>query len=105
MQITTYLLCHEVTVNTNLNGEWLNANKLMLNVRKSNYVIFHLKYIYSQIFENQPNEICSHSSEKASKGMFLKPKKLQNTSNEGKGKEKKNERANVIKNPAKYKIK
>ena len=31
-------------------------------------------------------------SEKASKGRFLKPEKLQNHSNEGKGKEKKKER-------------
>ena len=42
--------------------------------------------------ENQPNEICSHLSEKASKGTFLKPEKLQNHSNERKGKEKKKER-------------
>ena len=46
----------------------------------------------SRFFENQPNEICSHLSEKASKGRFLKPEKLQNHSNEGKGKEKKKER-------------
>ena len=48
-----------------------------------------LKYIYcisSQFFENQPNEICSHLSEKVSKGRFLKPKKLQNHSDEGKEK-------------------
>ena len=37
------------------------------------------------------NEIYSHLSEKASKGRFLKPEKLQNHSNEGKGKEKKKE--------------
>ena len=49
-------------------------------------------YISSRFFENQPNEICSHLSEKASKGRFLKPEKLQNHSNEGKGKEKKKER-------------
>ena len=49
--------------------------------------------ISSRFFENQPNEICSHLSEKASKGMFLnKPEKLQNHSNERKGKEKKKER-------------
>ena len=41
----------------------------------------------SRFFENQPNEICSHLSEKASKSRFLKPEKLQNHSNEGKGKE------------------
>ena len=49
-------------------------------------------YISSRFFENQLNEICSHLSEKASKGRFLKPEKLQNHSNEGKGKEKKKER-------------
>ena len=42
--------------------------------------------------ENQRNEICSHLSEKTSKGTFLKPEKLQNHSNERKGKEKKKER-------------
>ena len=49
-------------------------------------------YISSRFFENQPNEIFSHLSEKASKGKFRKPEKLQNHSNEGKGKEKKKER-------------
>ena len=42
--------------------------------------------------ENQPNKICGHFSEKASKVRFLKPEKLQNHSNEGKGKGEKNER-------------
>ena len=46
----------------------------------------------SRFFENQPNEICSHLSEKASKDTFLRLEKLQNHSNEGKGKEKKKER-------------
>ena len=46
----------------------------------------------SRFFENQPYEICSHFSEKASKGTFLKPDKHQNHSNEGKGKEQKKER-------------
>ena len=41
------------------------------------------------IFENQPNDICGHLSEKASKGRFLKPDKLQNHSNEGKGRKRK----------------
>ena len=45
-----------------------------------------------RFFENQPNEICSHLCEKASKGMFLKLEKLQNHNNEEKGKEKKKER-------------
>ena len=40
--------------------------------------------ISSRLFENQPNEICSHLSEKVSKGMFPMPEKLQNHSNEGK---------------------
>ena len=46
----------------------------------------------SRFFENQPNDICSHLSEKASKGRFLEPEELQNHSNEGKGKEKKKAR-------------
>ena len=50
------------------------------------------KCISNRFFENQPNEIFSHLSEKASKGMFLKPEKLQNHGNKGKGKEKKKER-------------
>ena len=45
----------------------------------------------SRFFENQANEICSHLSDKASKGRFLKPDELQNHSNEGKEKEKKKE--------------
>ena len=49
-------------------------------------------YIYSQFFENQPNEICSHLSEKASKVGFFKPEKLQSHSNEGKGEEGKKKR-------------
>ena len=93
--------------------------------RKKNYesLLFEeKKYICRQFFENQPNEICSHLSEKASKGMFLacerqtfllahrrrpsavmneknvfrsqasmfpQPERLQNHSNEGKGKEEK----------------
>ena len=49
-------------------------------------------YICSQFFENQPNEICSHLSEKASKVGFSKPEKLQSHSNEGKGEEGKKKR-------------
>ena len=45
-------------------------------------------YISSRVYENQHDEICSHLSDKASKGKFLKPEKLQNHSNEGKGKKK-----------------
>ena len=53
----------------------------------------NLKCISSRFFENQPKEIFSHLSGKTSKGMFLKPEKLQNHGNKGKGKEKKKERA------------
>ena len=49
-------------------------------------------FISNRFFENQPTEICSHLSRKASKGSFFKPEKLQNHSNEGKGKEEKKER-------------
>ena len=45
-----------------------------------------------RFFENQPKEICSHLCEKGSKSMFLEPDKLQNHTNEGKGKDKKKER-------------
>ena len=37
----------------------------------------------SRFFENQPREICRHSSEKASKGRFFGPDKLQNHTNQG----------------------
>ena len=71
-----------------------NLETATIFVTKSSH--FRAGYIYynisSRFFENQPNEICSHLSEKASKGRFLKPEKLQNHSNEGKGKEKKKER-------------
>ena len=49
-------------------------------------------YISSQLFENQFKEIWCHLSEKASKGRFLGPDKLQNHTSEGKGKEKKKKR-------------
>ena len=45
-------------------------------------------YISSRFFENQPNEICSHLSEKASKGRLLGPDKLQNHSIKRKGERK-----------------
>ena len=58
-----------------------------------------IKYIYllnsisNRFLENQPNEICSHLTEKTSKGRFLKPENGSKiTRNEGKGKEKKKER-------------
>ena len=56
-------------------------------------IIGEMTYLYlADFFENQPNEICSHMLEKASKGRFFRPDKLQNHSNEGKRKEKKKER-------------
>ena len=56
------------------------------------YVNLIQQYISRRFFENQPNKICSPLSEKASKGRFREPEKLQNHINEGKGKEKKKER-------------
>ena len=47
--------------------------------------------ISSQFLETQRNEICSHLSDKESKGSFLMLNKFPNHSNEGKGKEKKKE--------------
>ena len=35
--------------------------------------------MYNRFFENQPNEICSHLRENASKGRFLKLDELQMT--------------------------
>ena len=51
----------------------------------------------NRFFKNQPNKICTHLCEKASKGRFLKPKKFQDLSNERKGNEKKRERGEVEK--------
>ena len=42
----------------------------------------------SRFFENQPHEICNHLIEKASKGKFLGPYKLQNHTTIGKKGEK-----------------
>ena len=36
-------------------------------------VFYCLNSISNRFLENQPNEICSHLTEKASKGSFLKP--------------------------------
>ena len=55
-------------------------------------MIYIYIYIYSHFFKNQPNEICSHLSEKASKVGFFKPEKLQSHSNEGKREEGKKKR-------------
>lgn len=56
----------------------------------------HWRYIYISVcladfLKNKPNVISSQLSEKVSNGRFLKPKKLQKHSNEGKRKEKKSE--------------
>ena len=56
------------------------------------FVSDYIKIIPSRLLENQPNEICSHWSVKASKGRLLGPDKLQNHTNKRKGKEKKKER-------------
>ena len=64
----------------------------MTFARKNNVIalVCMCLYIYP-IFENQPNDICGHLSEEASKGRFLKPDKLQNHSNEGKGRKRKSD--------------
>ena len=50
-------------------------------------------FISNWFFVNQPNEICSHLSEKASqKGGFLSPRSSKITETKKKGKEKKKER-------------
>ena len=50
-------------------------------------------YIYiADFLKNHPNGICRHLSEKASEGKFFGPDKLQNHTNDGKGKQKKKER-------------
>ena len=61
-------------------------------------------YIYP-IFENQPNDICGHLSEKASKGRFLKPDKLQNHSHEGKGRKRKRKSEGRVKEEKRKKAK
>ena len=58
------------------------------------------KYISSRVFENQPYEISNHLSEKASKGRFLKPKKLQNHRKERKGKKRKEKKRKSEENVA-----
>ena len=54
-------------------------------------LFFFFFSISSQFLETQRNEICSHLSDKESKGSFLMLDKFPNHSNEGKGKEKKKE--------------
>ena len=64
----------------------------LINTVIANWTFFIYKYKSSRVFENQPNNNCSHLSEKALKDRFFKPEKFQNHCNEGKGKEKKLER-------------
>ena len=48
-----------------------------------------VKYLpLADFFKNQPSEICRHLSEKASESKLFGPYKLQNHTNDGKGKEK-----------------
>ena len=57
--------------------------------------VFNFLHIYPAdifFFWKPPFEICSHLTEKASKGSFRNLEKLQNHSNERKGKDKKKER-------------
>ena len=70
--------------------DWLRTKQLQF---RGPYLKLGQKrwYTSTQLFENQCNKICSYLSEKASKGRFLKHEKLQNHSNEEKGKEKNKE--------------
>ena len=38
-----YSLCNQLTADLNLLSSWLNANRLVLNINKSNFVVFSLK--------------------------------------------------------------
>ena len=64
------------------------GNTLFVIRADSNEIKNKFMYISSRFFENQPKETCSGLSEQASKGMFLKPEKLQNHSNGRKGRRK-----------------
>ena len=56
------------------------------------FYIYIQRIFYFFLKTRPPFEICSHLSEKASKGSFRNPEKLQNHSNERKGKDKNKER-------------
>ena len=60
--------------------------------------LIYLVYIFSQFFENKPNESCSHLKDKAGKGRLFGPGKLQNHTNDGKRKSEKEERRRREKN-------
>ena len=71
---------------------WKIAPCVTLRISFTIFITNLIISISSRFSENQLNEICSHLSEKASKGRFLTPEILQSHRNEGKGKEKKKER-------------
>ena len=93
--INVYSALVHLSIN-NSNYHYHNGGGLFTAFPKKNGSTSADKIDYSisnWFLENQRNEICSHLTEKASKGRFLKPENgLQNHSNEGKGKEKKKER-------------
>ena len=70
-----------------IDGECRNKNCLKgrggndVQLKKRKQKLFRISI---RIIENQPNEICRHLSEKASKDRFLGPEKLQNHTNENK---------------------
>ena len=77
---------HEISV---FQAAYYNLHVWQNRIKKYRILFEIYIYISSRFFLNQPNEICSHLSEKLSKRRFLKADKLQNHTNEGKGKEKK----------------
>ena len=85
------LSCHPITAQYSLASDII----LLFSGVDGFYFLLLALHMYvcmcRRFFENHPNEICSHSIEKPSKGRFFKPDKLQNHTNEGKGKEKKKE--------------
>ena len=86
----------DVKIRRRLSFPFLNLHERVqidaTKTRRSPPNLFLLVVNLADFFENQANEICSHLSDKASRGMFrVKPDELQNHSNEGKGKEEKKE--------------
>ena len=65
---------------------------LKLLMKLQSRIKLKAEYISSRSFENQPNEIYTHLSEKPSKSRFFKRDTLQNHTSEGKGKQKKKKR-------------
>ena len=84
----TFYEGRENTKKTFLSLPFLNLHERVqidaTKTRRSPPNLFLLVVNLADFFENQANEICSHLSDKASKGMFrVKPDELQNHSNEG----------------------